>query len=310
MAEICVIVCTFNRSNYLSFLIESLKKQTLPEERFEILIVDNNSNDDTPKVVNAFQKSFSNLKYVFEPRLGLSIARNRGIKESEASLVVFIDDDAYAESQWLASYIETFGKDDKIMCVGGPVELDWQGQRPAWVPKKYESLFTSVDYGTEKRYLTPDNYLVGANMGFRRNWLIEQGGFPENLGRKGACLISGEEALIYKKIFESGNKVFYHPEAKAWHSVTPERKTKKWFFRRLFWDGATQPILDSGIGQKKGIYLQGAYFDLRRCVRFLLDSVKAGIQLNREAFFDAICKLDQRLGRLYIHLRLSLGMKI
>lgn len=309
MAEICVIVCTFNRCDYLHKLLDSLKTQTLPKERFEILIVDNNSTDDTHKVANALRKTIPNLKYVFEPRQGLSVARNRGLSETESPIVVYIDDDAYAAPKWLASYIEAFGKNDKVVCVGGPVELDWQGKKPDWIPAKYESLFTSVDYGTEEKYLTPRNYLVGANIGFRKDWLREQGGFPENLGRKGYCLISGEEALIYKKVFESGNKVLYEPGAKVWHIVTSERKTKRWFFRRLFWDGATQPILDSGIGQKRSIYLQGAYFDLRRCVRFLLDSVKAGLRLNGEAFVDAICRLNQRLGRLYMHLRLSLRTK-
>lgn len=310
MAEICVIICTFNRCNYLPKLIESLKTQMLSKERFEILIVDNNSTDDTLKVVHTFQKSTPNLRYMFEPRQGLSIARNRGLSETEFPIVVYIDDDAYAEPQWLTSYIEAFGKDDKIMCVGGPVDLDWQGERPAWIPARYESLFTSLDYGTEEKYLTPRDYLVGANMGFRRNWLREPGGFPENLGRKGACLISGEEASVYRRIFESGNKVLYHPGAKIWHTVTSERKTKRWFFRRLFWDGATQPILDSGIGQKKGVYLKGAYLDLRRCLHFFVDALLAAMRINHCDFMDAICRLDQRLGRFYMHLRLAIGMTI
>jgi glycosyltransferase involved in cell wall biosynthesis len=306
MPEICVIVCTFNRCNYLPRLFESLKIQALPKERFEILIIDNNSNDDTGKVVRGMQESIANLKYVFESRQGLSIARNRGLSETESPIVVYIDDDAYAAPKWLASYIEAFKKNNKIVCAGGPVELDWQGKRPDWIPSRYEPLFTSVDYGTEERYLTRSNYLVGANIGFRRDWLREQGGFPEDLGRKGNCLISGEEASVYKTVFESGNKAFYHPYAKVWHIVTAERRMKKWFFRRLFWDGATQPILDSGVGQKRNIYLKCAYVDLRRCVRFSLDSVKAVGRLNGDAFTDAACRLDQRLGRLYMHLRLSL----
>jgi glucosyl-dolichyl phosphate glucuronosyltransferase len=310
MSEICVIVCSFNRCNYLPKLLESLKTQTLSKERFEILIVDNNSTDDTMKIVNTFQDSIFNLKYIFESRQGLSISRNRGMRETESPLVVYIDDDAYAEPEWLASFVESFEKDDRVVCVGGPVKLDWQGEKPDWIPEKYESLFTSVDYGSEERYLTAGNYLVGANMGFRKDWLKEQGGFPENLGRKGYCLISGEEALIYKKVFESGNKVLYHPDAKVWHRVTNERKTKRWFFRRLFWDGATQPILDSGVDQKKGIYLKGAYLDLRRCLRCLLEAVLAIVCVNRDAFTDAICRLDQRLGRFYMHLRLSLGTKL
>jgi glucosyl-dolichyl phosphate glucuronosyltransferase len=309
MVGICVIICTYNRCNYLPKLIESLRKQTLPKERFEILTVDNNSNDDTQKAANALQESTSNLRYVFEPKQGLSVARNRGLSETVSPLVVYIDDDAYAEPQWLSSYIEAFEKDDKIVCVGGPVDLDWQGERPSWIPKRYESLFTSVDYGAEEKYLTSRDYLVGANIGFRRNWLMGQGGFPQNLGRKGHCLLSGEEASLYRKVFETGKKAFYYPDAKVFHRVTPERKTKRWFFKRLFWDGATQPILDSGIGQKKSTYLKGAYLDLRRCMRFAADALLAAMRTNRYDFMDAICRLDQRFGRLYMHLQLSLRAK-
>jgi glucosyl-dolichyl phosphate glucuronosyltransferase len=310
MIDICVIVCSFNRCNYLPKLLESLKTQTLSKERFEILIIDNNSTDDTKKIINTFQESIPNLKYIFEPRQGLSIARNRGMRETESPLVVYIDDDAYAEPEWLSSFVESFEKNDGVVCVGGPVKLDWQGERPDWIPERYESLFTSVDYGTEGIYLTSGNYIVGANMGFRKDWLAGQGGFPENLGRKGYCLISGEEALIYKKVFESAHKALYHPGAKVWHRVTNERKTKRWFLKRLFWDGATQPILDSGVEQKKSIYLKGAYLDLRRSLRFLFEALIAVICVNRDAFMDAICRLDQRLGRFYMHLRLSLGTKL
>jgi glycosyltransferase involved in cell wall biosynthesis len=306
---ISAIICTYNRSNYLEKAIESLIKQDIDYQKYEIIVVDNNSTDSTAEVVRQYQQKCGNLRYIFEQDQGLSIARNRGVSEARGEYVAYIDDDAVAEPKWLASFIEAFGKDDKIVCVGGPVELDWHGEKPAWIPVRYESLFTYVNYGAKERYLTPDNYLVGANIGFKRNWLAENGGFPEKLGRKGYRLMSGEEAFLYKEVFESGNKVLYHPGAMIRHNVTDERKTKRWFFRRLFWDGATQPMLDSGIGQQKSVYLRESYLDLRRCLRFLLESVFAIIRINRDAFIDSICRLDQRLGRLYMHLRLSLGMK-
>jgi len=310
MIKICVIICTYNRSGYLPKLIESFEKQTLSDDLFDILMVDNNSTDATRDVVKQLQGAMPNLRYVFEPEQGLSIARNRGLKETDAPLIAYIDDDAYAEPRWLFSVVDGFGRDDEIVCVGGPVELDWQGARPSWVPKSYESLFTSVDHGPDERYLSSKDYLVGANIAFRREWLVDRGGFPEALGRRGLCLLSGEEALVYKDVFATGNKAYYHPGAKVTHCVTRERKTMKWFFRRLFWDGATQPILDVGTACPKKTYIQGAYYDLRRCSRFLLEAVWAAVRINRDGFIDAVCRLDQRIGRFYMHMRLAMGKEV
>ena len=310
MIKICVIICTYDRSGYLPKLIESLKKQTLSHDLFDILLVDNNSTDATRDVVKQLQETMPNIRYEFEQEQGLSIARNRGLREARSSLVVYIDDDAYAEPQWLASVVGAFEKDDEIVCVGGPVELDWQGERPSWVPKRYEALFTSVWHGTAQKYLTSSDYLVGANLAFRREWLLKQGGFPVSLGRKGICLLSGEEAFVFKNVFAASKKAYYHPAAKVMHLVTAERKTKKWFFYRLFWDGATQPILDSGAGRPKKIYVRGAYYDLRLTVRFLLEIIWAALRTDRGGLVDAICRLDQRVGRLYMHVRLAAGKPV
>lgn len=306
MTEISVIICTYNRADYLTKLLDSLSSQTLSEKLFEILLVDNNSSDKTESIGKNYQLKVPNFRYIFEPKQGLSVARNRGLRESRSPLVAYIDDDAYASPHWLASVLQAFQKDNQIVCVGGPVELDWQGEKPRWIPKKYESLYTCVDHGSEERYLENNTYLVGANMAFRREWLKDQGGFRVELGRKGKCLISGEESHVYHRVFETGKKVYYHPIAKIWHLVSPERKTWKWFFRRLFWDGATQPMLDLGVGQNRRLYLRGAYHDIRRCGRFFFEALFAIMCFDLEAFADAIARLDQRLGRCYMHLRLAL----
>jgi glycosyltransferase involved in cell wall biosynthesis len=310
MTDISVIICTFNRCVYLPGLLNSLRNQMLSKDSFEILVVDNNSTDETRDVIRLFQIEMPNLRYVFESNQGLSLARNRGLSETHAPFVIYIDDDAYAEDQWLVSVLEAFALDHRIVCVGGPVKLDWQGPRPTWIPTRYESLFTSVYHGQEKKYLTPKDYLVGANIAFKREWLLKQGGFPMNLGRKGLCLLSGEEAAVYHNIFLSGNKAFYHPEAKVIHHVTEERKSKKWFFRRLFWDGATQSVLDAESECPGTMYARKIYRDLTRCIRFLLEALWAAVRIDRVGIIDAICRLDQRVGRLYMHMSLSMGKMI
>lgn len=304
--KITVIVCTFNRSAYLPELLASLSGQTLPSSEFEVIVVDNNSSDDTKVVTRSYFGRGMNLRYVLETEQGLSAARNRGLRESRAPLVAYIDDDACASAGWLEAIVSAFA-DEKVSCVGGPVSLDWQGERPAWLPVQYESLYTSVDHGDEQRTLTPHEYLVGANIAFRRDWLVSVGGFSIELGRKGNCLLSGEEARVFQSVFATGRQAVYDPTASVRHRVTSERKNRWWLSRRLFWDGATQPILDTGIGQCRAVYMGEAYKDIRRCFRFTVDTVLALVRSDREMAIVAGARLIQRLGRCWMHLRLAAG---
>lgn len=310
MKRISVVICTYNGSGWILGLFDSLAKQTLPESAFEILVVDNNSSDETRTIVLDYGKKLPNLRYLFEPVQGLSIARNLGVREASAPLVVYIDDDAIALPGWLDAIVKAFDQDKEVACVGGPVELDWQGPRPNWLPSRYESLYTCVDHGNQPRFLTEKDYLVGANIAFRREWLVGQGGFTNVLGRKGRCLLSGEEAAVFRNVFRDGKMAFYEPRAKIWHRVTPERKNRKWFYRRLFWDGATQPLLDSGTGCQRSVYLRGAWVDLRRCARFALEATGGLITFDHAKTIKAIARIDQRMGRFYMHLRLAFGGKV
>lgn len=307
MLLISVIVCTYNRCAWLPGLFSSLAAQTLPAAAFEIVVVDNNSTDATRTVIDEQSGGLPNLRYLFEAEQGLSIARNRGLREAAAPLVVYVDDDAIATPGWLEAIITAFADNEAIVCVGGPVELDWQGERPTWLPPRYESLYTCVDHGDRSRLLTQHEYLVGANISFRREWLQDIGGFSTDLGRKGSCLLSGEEAQVYQAVFTTGRQVRYAPTAKIWHRVTPERKCRRWFYRRLFWDGATQPLLDTGAGERPAVYLRGAWYDARRSLRFALEMFFGFCQGDRSAGYDAQARLLQRLGRFWMHLRLAAG---
>ena len=90
---------------------------------------------------------------------------------------------------------------------------------------------------------------MGANMAFHRDALLELGGFDTNLGRKGSTLLSGEEAAIVHRLRQRGLPVYYCGRAVVWHAVPPARRRRRWLWKRMFWDGASQPLLDSGPGR-------------------------------------------------------------
>jgi len=107
---ISVIVCTYNRASYLQKTLTSFFEQTcLGAVDHELLVIDNNSSDDTPQVVEEF-KARPGARYIFERRQGLCCARNRGVAESRGEIVAFLDDDVIVDKNWLASLRKCFRK--------------------------------------------------------------------------------------------------------------------------------------------------------------------------------------------------------
>ena len=300
MIQISVIICTHNREYYLQSAIESLKKQSLPSESFEVIIVNNASSDHTNSLVSLHQATMQNLKYIHEARLGLSFARNTGAEIAQGKYIVYLDDDAIAVDDWLSGIFDAFINSTlSPAAVGGPVQLNWEGGAPPeWLPRQYWSLYTHLDYGLVGRFITPEEYLVGANIGFNKKILLEIGGFDTRLGRKGLSLLSGEESSVLRILRDRSLPIYYQPKALVYHTVPRERQSKNWLLRRLFWDGASQPLLDRSLDHSRRFYFKQCLFDLRRMLRFSLDVI-LGNKTSIYSFF-------QRVGRLRTNLNLLL----
>ncbi|MHB1426120.1 MAG: glycosyltransferase family 2 protein [Gemmataceae bacterium] len=306
--RISAILCTHNRADYLERALKSLAEQALPPEQFEVVVVDNASTDRTAEVSREWIERLSHFHYVREDRLGLSQARNRGIAASRAPYLAYLDDDTRADRDWLKQLLHTFEvSESPPACIGGRVWLDWETGAPAWLPARYYSLYTFVDYGTEERLLGEHEYLVGANLAFRRDALVELGGFDTNLGRKGSMLLSGEESAIVNRLRQRGLPVYYCGSAVVWHAVPPARRRRLWLWKRMFWDGASQPLLDSGTGRSFGHYLRQGYLDVRRMARFALEGCLALVAGDRSKRLEAVLAFIQRAGRLRTHLLLAAG---
>ena len=304
--RIAAVVCTHNRADYLERALASLARQSLPASEYEVLVVDNASTDGTARAVEAMAGHMPNLRYLREERLGLSWARNAGMNAARAPFLAYLDDDARAEPSWLARLARLFEETDPApACVGGRVWLDWDGGPPAWLPPRYYSLYTYVDHGDEDRPLGEREYLVGANIAFRRDVLMGLGGFDPSLGRKGSMLLSGEESAVVGKIRERGLPVHYAATAAVWHAVPPSRRRRRWLWSRMFWDGASQPLIDSGAGRSRGHYFRQGYLDLRRIASFLLRGWLLAGRGGRERRLESLLAVVQRAGRLRTHLLLA-----
>src|SRR5690349_5231481 len=102
--DVSVCICTYNRCQTLRSALESVLGQEADGVRFEVIVVDNNSTDDTKQVVESFvRRGHSNLRYSFEGRQGLSHARNAGIAVARSPLVAFTDDDIRVAPDWVST---------------------------------------------------------------------------------------------------------------------------------------------------------------------------------------------------------------
>src|SRR5256885_6931960 len=99
--QLSVVVCTYNRCDLLEHCLHSLEKQTIEKGLFEVIIIDNNSRDDTKQIVQKFTDRNPHFKYIFEGKQGLGYSRNRGYKESKYDWVAYVDDDAIIHSNYV-----------------------------------------------------------------------------------------------------------------------------------------------------------------------------------------------------------------
>ncbi len=162
MLSYSLIVCTYNRSDYLKETIESVLSNSKDRNNFELVIIDNNSTDDTFATVQQYFH-FLRLKYYLEKEQGLSFARNRGIKEAKNEIIVFLDDDIDIDKDYL-DICDSSYRDLDIHVVGGKV-LPYQVQIPDWLPTRFHYLASVYDLGDKP--CNPSK-LMGANHSFRK----------------------------------------------------------------------------------------------------------------------------------------------
>lgn len=303
--KISAIICTFKRPEYLRQAVTSLCKQTLPCAEYEIVVVDNGVDPETEHVVTSLRNGEVNLHYVTEPMVGLSRARNKGLAKACGRYVAYLDDDARAEERWLESLVESFESNSAApAAIGGRVWLDWDGKKPEWIPNEQLPVYTYVDHGDQAHVLRDDEYVVGANLAFDKAALELAGGFDAKLGRQGTLLLSGEEAQILRTLREQGLKILYEPAAVVWHSVHPTRQKRGWLLRRMFWDGASQPLLDRGDEQlSRRLIFQSMCSDLRQCAAWSLRALAASIHGRKAIAWQSLLGLSQRAGRVRTQVR-------
>lgn len=229
---ISVIICTYNRSSSLGQTLESLDRMSVPPEiKWEVIVVDNNSSDDTRAVVDELGQTLGvQLRYIFEAKQGKSHALNAGIQKAQGEIIAFTDDDMDLDTNWLSSLQKTFD-DFNCLAIGGRIKIRWDCPKPDWLdeqgPYALINVLSSFDWGDEVREIrTPP---VGCNMAVKKEAFARYGLFRTDLGRIKKSLIGCEETEFFLRLIENGERIVYAPAALAYHIVTKERTERAYF---------------------------------------------------------------------------------
>lgn len=233
---ISVVVCTYNRADLLTRALQSLCDQTLGSSRYEVIVVDNNSEDNTREVTEEFRRQYHNVRYCFEPQQGLSYARNRGCQEAKAAYVAYIDDDCEVPNHWLATAIHIIENYSPAV-FGGPSYPIYYTSKPPW----YKDSYATHEPSKHARTLEPSEYtfIVGGNAFFRRTLLQAIGGFDVSLGMRGREIAYGEDANMLISIRDQmpDQTIYFDPRLYIFEPIRPEKMTMRWFVRERFAKG-------------------------------------------------------------------------
>jgi glycosyltransferase involved in cell wall biosynthesis len=249
-----IVIATYKRAAVLADTLASLS-HLRPDADWEVIVVDNNSPDNTREIVESAATSFPvPLRYAFEREQGRSAALNHGFRLATGAIVVTTDDDVRVEADWLT---RIGGGLERLQCdyVGGRVVPLWDGRPPRWLPRTNGQLWAVIallDYGTDPlRFGT--RVPLGVNMAMRREAIDRVGGFDPRIGRKAGTLLGQEVREWCLRAHAAGLIGWYVPDIVVQHLIPNDRLTKRYFRRWFYWRGISRAMLyaETGLDMEK-----------------------------------------------------------
>jgi glycosyltransferase involved in cell wall biosynthesis len=265
--KISATICSYNRARFIVDAVESIFNQDFDRKDYEVIVVDNNSSDNTLKLLEDYKNAHPdyNFRYVTEPRQGVAFTRNRCAQEAKGAIVAYLDDDSKAEARWLRQIVDFFETHPDVESTGGKIEPYFLTGIPDWYSKYFFGLVGRFDQGPEIKQLTGVRYPCGANMAFRKSVFDKVGLFNTELGRSGKGLLANEEKDIYLRILQQGGKVYYLPGVSVLHAVEANKFDRDYVRRHSM-----------GIGGGERIRLRGKSGELlKKFVEYLAKWVYA-----------------------------------
>lgn len=240
--DVTVALCTWNRSSILDRTLQHFCELRVPGSvSWELVVVDNNSTDDTPAVVQSYAGRLPVVR-LFEPVQGVSSARNRALGAARGELLLFTDDDILVDRDWVGAYLDAARRWPAAGFFGGPIVPSYDREPPAWF-RRHEKILgpyigEALDLGERERPFTPNEWPWGGNMAFRRG-AVRDVRFEPALGRRGNERAACGELVFCRELARAGLEGVWAPAARVAHRVGAERLTVSFLRRNFFGQGVT-----------------------------------------------------------------------
>jgi len=247
--DVSILVCTWNRAELLRRCLRALSEVEVPPRlEWEVLVVNNNSTDDTDAVVAAFQDALP-IRLLHEPNAGISHARNTAAANASGRLLAWIDDDVAVDRVWLREHLNAAALFPEYGYFGGRIIPQFESAPPTWVTANQALLarpFTSFDLGPAARPFADDEAPLSANMLIRAEILAGYR-FDINLGRKLHGLLGGEDESLFRRMRAQGLSGRWVPTASAIHFTMNDRLQLDYLRSYFLGLGQTQARIGSGV---------------------------------------------------------------
>ncbi|MDD3012751.1 MAG: glycosyltransferase [Candidatus Gastranaerophilales bacterium] len=234
--EISLIICTRNRDHVISDTLNSALSQSLDTSRYEVLVMDQSTNDETEKLL----KDYSNFRYFRLNSRGLSISRNEGLKQSRGEIIVFADDDLLFEENYLSDIVDFFSNSEfKPDMIGGKILPKYLAPKPDWIEGYLLGGLGYSDYGDKPRLYDshPKHVPYGGNMAIKRKCLNKVGSFSIIKNADQSLTVENEDIIFANKLRELGYTLAYCPDMVVYHKIQPDFLTYKYYKKRYYLQG-------------------------------------------------------------------------
>jgi len=208
MVELTALLTTYNRASLLEQVLRSFTSQSLAANRYELVIIDDGSEDHTASVVSEFKASLP-IRYFFQPNAGLAAARNHGLAVSQAPVILFMDDDDTIESATLAEHVEKHQiYPEPEVAVLGFTRLDSDIAHDPLMHfvTEISGLLFSYRDTCENKFLGFERFW-GGRISCKREFILTSGGF--NVVFRFGC----EDIELGYRLSRRGLKILYNPRA-------------------------------------------------------------------------------------------------
>lgn len=250
MVDVTLLICTRNRADTLAVALYHLAKLRIPDRlRWEVVVVDNASTDQTQEVVREIIDSNQfpcEVTLLEETTLGVAFARKRGIAASQGTWVAYVDDDCRLADDWLSEFSKFANSHPEAGAFGGLNELEWE-ELPSRLSRLYRKSLAGQDWGKEPQCfpIEGDRVPCGAGLVLRRDAILESGylDLGRLISRQGKRLTSGEDTEIQLLIRQKGWEIWYAPGLRLRHYISAERDSLSYLLALHYGFGRAEPYL-------------------------------------------------------------------